>query len=178
MESKQNSESKVKDVEFKIEEIISVTSGITIRGVDFFDNYGKISGAFSSSSDYKYDDQKSLAENIYTAFPQYKLKEITEKFKTTVKSWKEQNQDQTFINNATNATIVTMAVNAGIPKKLTLSVNEKSESKTRDNAPIAGQDSFGYYDFKDKTNEQSAKPTVQTLDSILAEKMGIRGGRP
>lgn len=177
MESKQNSESKVKDVEFKIEEIISVTSGITIRGVDFFDNYDKISGAFSNSSDYKYDDQKSLAENIYTAFPQYKLKEITEKFKTTVKSWKEQNQDQTFINNATNATIVTMAVNAGIPKKLTLSVNEKSESKTQDNAPIAGQDSFGYYDFKDKTNEQKAKPTVQTLDSILAE-MGIRGGRP
>ena len=36
MESKQNSESKVKDVEFRIEEIISVTSGITIRGVDFF----------------------------------------------------------------------------------------------------------------------------------------------
>ena len=66
---------------------------------------------------------------------------------------------------------------SNIPKKLTLSVNEKSESKTRDNAPIAGQDSFGYYDFKDKTNEQSAKPTVQTLDSILAE-MGIRGGRP
>lgn len=176
MENK-NTSPKIKNEEFKIEEIISAASGVTVKGVDFLDNYDRVSNALRNSSGYQYDDQKSLAENIYTAFPQYKLKEITEKFKTTVKSWKEQNKDQTFIKNAINATLVTMTINAGIPKKLTLSVNEKSESKTRDNAPIAGQDSFGYYDFKDKSNEQQTKSTAKNLSSIL-EEMGIRGGRP
>ncbi|MCQ2735249.1 MAG: hypothetical protein MJ212_04815 [Alphaproteobacteria bacterium] len=87
MENK-NTAPKIKNEEFKIEEIISATSGRTVRGVDYVDNYDKIANALINSSDYKYDDKKSLSENIYEAFAQYKLKEVTEKFRALMESWK------------------------------------------------------------------------------------------
>ena len=126
MENK-NTAPKIKNEEFKIEEIISATSGRTVRGVDYVDNYDKIANALRNSSDYKYDDKKSLVENIYEAFPQYKLKEVTEKFSALMESWK--GQDTTFINNAMNAKV--MAINAGIPQVLTIKVKEKEVKKQK-----------------------------------------------
>lgn len=139
MKDKETSQPKISEKKFKIEEIISATSERTIRGVDFVENYGKIAYSLINSSDYKYDDEKSLAENIYAAFPQYKLREVTEKFKALMKSW--ENQGTTFINNAMNAKI--MAMNAGIPQELTVKVREKEKevnSKTENKTKPSSED--------------------------------------
>lgn len=175
MENKKTTQPKTKVEKFKIEEIISATSGCVVRNVDLIGNYNKIGDTLRHSEDYKYDYQKSLSENIYAAFPQYKLKEVTEKFEATLKSWKVQGKDETFINNAINATIMTMAINAGIPKTLTINVKEETKSETPKNSPIAGQHDFGYYDFKDSIDKPE-KSTGVILNSVL-EKMGIKHPR-
>ena len=63
-----NTAPKIKNEEFKIAEIISATSGRTVRGVDYVDNYDKIANALRNSSDYKYDDKKSLVELLLQYF--------------------------------------------------------------------------------------------------------------
>lgn len=113
---------------FKIEEIISATSGIVINGVDYIDNYDKISRALTEAN--MYDDYKSLPENIYDAFPEYKLKEATEEFRALIKSWKERGDNLTFIDISMNAK--GMAADAGIPQELTIE-EDKAKQQERVN---------------------------------------------
>ena len=80
---------KTEEETFKIEEIVAVTSGRGMKDVNSPRIREKLYEALKNSTEYKYDEEKSLPENIYAAFPQYKLKELTTEYNTKMNSWKD-----------------------------------------------------------------------------------------
>ena len=113
---------------FKIEEIIGAASQRVVTGIDSRENHTKVAHALKNSSNYKYDEQKSLTENIYAAFPEYKLKELVEEFSTLMDSWKEQNLSH--FDNSIN--IRGLAVHYRVPLELRLKVKENHPNKKKE----------------------------------------------
>lgn len=165
MENKETKQSKIKEENFKIEEIISATSGRMVTNVDFFTNRDKITQSLKNSSDYKYDDKKSLAENIYSAFPQYKLREVTEKFGTWMEkegsNWEKERSTESYtalIHNDIRARF--MAKSSGIPQNLTIKTKEYDKEDKSKNVDIKKEI---------PESDKSSRPIGMTLSGILTE---------
>lgn len=134
MESQNDTNSKTKEEKFKIEEIIAVSSEKTVKGINYIENRDRLSKALKNSAEYKYNEKKSLAENIYAAFPQYKLKELTKEYSTLMEAWK--NRDLTFVDTAKNVKIT--AAYYQIPQELTIKVKD-SRTKLKSKQQISSK---------------------------------------
>ncbi|MBO6290335.1 MAG: hypothetical protein J6N45_08445 [Alphaproteobacteria bacterium] len=124
--------SKAKEEKFKIEEIIAVTSGMGMRDVNSPEVRKKMQDALKNSTEYKYDDNKSLTENIYAAFPEYKLKELTEEYSTKMNSW--HSLDMAFINKAMHVKFA--ASRLFIPDELTIKVKADKKEQVSEKRPL------------------------------------------
>lgn len=130
---------KAKEEKFKIEEIIAVTSGRGMKDVNSPQVRENLREALKNSTEYKYDEKKSLTENIYEAFPQYKLKELTEEFCTKMNSWA--GQDMAFFNTPMHLKFA--ASRLLIPNELTIEVKEsKKDQKAKDSAYPKAKDKY------------------------------------
>ena len=116
---------KSKLVELSVVELIAAASGRVVTGIDPVGNEDKVSNTLKSMNGYEYDSEKSLADNIYAAFPQYKLKEVTEEFSALMQKWINDGDNLTCIDNSKNAEA--MAAIAGIPKTLHVKVKKEDE---------------------------------------------------
>ena len=101
---------------FKIEELINAISNYPVYGVNSIENKEKISYGLKHSVDYRYDLNKSLAENICAAFPAFHLKAASDDYSRLMNAWK--NQDLSTIDTSQN--IVLMALSRGIPNILSI----------------------------------------------------------
>lgn len=105
---------------FTIEEIVSVASRRVVKEVDFFTSCEKISNSLKNSPNYEYDEQKTLAENIYAAFPKYKLEKLTEEFR----NWDDEHRGEYRLLMCNDIKLRAMAERDGIPSKLWITVKE------------------------------------------------------
>lgn len=128
---------KSKMVELSSIELIGAASGRTITGIHPIDNHDKVSNILRHMTNYEYDNEKSLAENVYAAFPQYKIKEATDKFSSIMKEWIDRGDDLTFINNAITAGFV--AAEYDIPQTLHIKVKQEEKAKAETKAHISEQ---------------------------------------
>ena len=121
---------KTKLVEISAVELIAAASGRIVTRIDPIDNEDKVRNTLKAMPGYEYYSEKSLADNIYAAFPQYKLKEVVEDFSATMQKWLDDGDDLSVINTAKNAEC--MAAIAGIPKTLHVKV-KKEDEKAKEN---------------------------------------------
>ena len=119
---------KTNEEEFKIEEIISITSEKCLKDVNSAQVRQKLYESLKSSTEYTYDENKSLSENIYAAFPEYKLKELTEEYLAKMNSWN--NLDLSFIDKTMHLKFA--ASRFMIPHVLTIKIkNDKANRNTK-----------------------------------------------
>ena len=118
---------------FRVEEFIGAISGRIITGINPIENEDNIAYALKRSTTYDYNPDKSLAENICAAFPQFKLKAASDEFSKLMESWK--GQDLTFIDTKPNAILI--ALTRGVPAtfEVTYDKNKKPKEKTLPEGP-------------------------------------------
>lgn len=144
MKNQETLKAKGTEENFKIEEIIAVTSGMGMKDVNSPEVREKLHDALKNSTEYKYDDNKSLNENIYAAFPEYKLKELAEEYSTKMNSW--YNLDMAFINKAMHVRFA--ASRLFIPDKLTIKVKADKKEQTSEKKPLYPKAKNKYADAK------------------------------
>jgi len=140
---------KSKMVELTSIELIGAASGRIITGIHPIDNHDKVANVLRHMTSYEYDNEKTLAENIYKAFPQYKIKEAADKFSSIMQEWIDRGDDLTLINNAITAGFV--ATDYGIPQTLHIKVKQEEKAKTKAKANA----SFNY-----KSTQREDLPSV------------------
>lgn len=123
---------KAEEVKYKIEEIVAVTSERGMKDVNSTKVREKLYEDLKNSTEYKYDENKSLQDNIYAAFSEYKLKELTEEYRTKINSWHD--LDLALINTTMHLRFA--ASRLMIPNELTIKVKKNktdTKSKTKEN---------------------------------------------
>lgn len=143
---------KAQIVELSAVELIAAASGRIVTGINPIENHDKVSNILKTMQGYEYDKEKLLTENIYAAFPQYKLKEATDEFSALMQKWIDRGDDLSFIDNSMNAKIIASSLN--IPQTLHVKVN-KEEVKAKESV-----------ETKDEKQAKSEAKYTSTYSSI------------
>ncbi len=106
----------------EIKMTMSAATGRVINRINFIDNYDKVANILKSAVDYKYDDAKSLADNVIAYYTQRgypKFSYICDRFKKTMDDWLK---DGPLLGIDVGKTAEAMAVINDIPLSLDVEI--------------------------------------------------------